>query len=103
MLAHHQRVLRLQDEGKSGEEIVAAFVLENGVSILMAPPKRGFNLAGYFVPGVLILIASAVLVLVLRRWTRAGALVPAAAGGTPIAASPEELEQLNRALRQEPD
>lgn len=100
--AMHQRVLRLQGEGKSSQEIVAAFVLENGVSILMAPPKRGFNLAGYFVPGLLILIASAVLVLVLRRWTRAGTPVPAT-GGTEVAASPEELEQLSRALREEPD
>ena len=99
----HQRVLRLQDEGKSREEIVAAFVLENGVSILMAPPKRGFNLAGYFVPGVLILIAAAVLVLVLRRWTRAEPSCRPPPGCTPVAASPEELEQLNRALRQEPD
>lgn len=83
----------------SGQQIVDAFVRENGISILMAPPKRGFNLAGYFVPSIVILVAAAVLTVVIRRWTRR--TVPQAAGTAPsVAASPEELEQLNRELRQ---
>jgi len=57
--AMHQRVLALTDQGKSGPEIVDAFVRDNGVSILMAPPKHGFNLAGYFMPSILILVAAA--------------------------------------------
>ena len=100
--AMHQRVLALAAQGKSGPEIVDAFVQENGVSILMAPPKHGFNLAGYFMPAILILTAAAVLILVLRRWTRAA--VPATlAAANPVPASPDELEQLRRALRQDPD
>jgi cytochrome c-type biogenesis protein CcmH/NrfF len=100
--AMHQRVLALEAAGKSGPEIVDAFVQENGVSILMAPPKHGFNLAGYFMPAILILTAAVVLTLVLRRWTRAA--VPATlATATPVPASPDELERLRRALRQDPD
>jgi len=33
-----------------GQQIIDQFVREHGVAILMAPPKRGFNLVGYFVP-----------------------------------------------------
>src|SRR5438876_12276032 len=61
--AMHQRVLQLADRGQDAQEIIDQFVRENGVQILMAPPKRGFNLAGYFLPTVLILAAAAVLVL----------------------------------------
>ncbi len=97
--AMHQRVLGLAQQGQTGPEIIAQFVREKGLTILMAPPKRGFNLAGYFVPSLLILVAGTVLTLVLRRWTRAAA--PATGAATPVAgpvATPEELERLRRDL-----
>jgi len=40
---------RARRASKSAQQILDAFVQQNGVAILMAPPKRGFNLAGYFV------------------------------------------------------
>src|SRR5881628_1672397 len=95
--AMHREVLALAAQGKTGPEIIDAFVREHGVAILMAPPKRGFNLAGYFVPSLLILVAGAVLALVLRRWSRVAVVAPE----TPVpgvAASPEELERLRREL-----
>lgn len=97
--AMHRQVLALQDRGLTDEQVVQAFVDEHGESVLMAPPKKGFNLAAYFVPGILIVVASAVLFVVLRRWTRATAAVPAAAAaaGAPPA-SPEELARLQREL-----
>ena len=101
--AMHQRVLALEDAGKSGPEIIDAFVRENGLSILMAPPKKGFNLAGYFTPAVLILVAAALLTVVLRRWTRGAVPAPAGTNAPAVAASPEELERLNRELRQYTD
>ena len=99
----HQRVLALEDQGKTGQEIVDAFVRDNGVSILMAPPKHGFNLAGYFTPAILILVAAAVLTMVLRRWTRRTTPATPGVSAPAIAASPEELERLNRELRQYTD
>jgi cytochrome c-type biogenesis protein CcmH len=99
--AMHQQALALETAGKSGQEIVDAFVAENGVSILMAPPRHGFNLAGYFLPGALILAAAVVLVLVLRRWTRSAVPVQSTANSVP--ASPEELERLSRALHEDSD
>src|SRR5207244_13288401 len=83
--AMHQRVLALAQQGQSGRQILDQFVREHGVAILMAPPKRGFNLAGYFVPSLLMVAAGGVLALVLRRWTRpaepARAPAPPARGG----------------------
>ncbi|PYP20112.1 MAG: hypothetical protein DMD53_11935 [Gemmatimonadetes bacterium] len=97
--AMHQRVLQLADRGQDAQEIIDQFVRENGVQILMAPPKRGFNLAGYFLPTVLILVAAAVLVMALRRWARAAAARPAApAAPAALDATAAELERLRREL-----
>src|SRR2546425_3191536 len=101
--AMHRRVVALAGQGKTAQEILAAFVKQNGVSILMAPPKRGFNLAGYFVPSLVILIAGAILTLALRRWSRAAGLPPSPASSrvsSAVTASPEELERLRRELDQ---
>ncbi|HYL54142.1 MAG TPA: cytochrome c-type biogenesis protein CcmH [Gemmatimonadales bacterium] len=95
--AMHAHVVALARQGKTGQQILDQFVRENGVAILMAPPKRGFNLAGYFVPSLVIVVAGAILTLVLRRWARA---VPAPVAPRPsaVAASPEELERLRHEL-----
>ena len=99
--AMHRRVLAMVSQGMTGQQIVDAFVQENGVTVLMAPPKRGFNLAGYFTPGIVIVLAGVLLVLALRRWSRPSAVAaPAPAGAGPADASPEELERLERELRQ---
>ncbi len=94
----HRQVVTLAAQGKTGPQIVDQFVRENGVAILMAPPKRGFNLAGYFVPSLLIVAAGAVLTLVLRRWTRAAPAPAVAPPVASVAATPEELEHLRREL-----
>lgn len=96
--AMHRQVVTLATQGKTGPQIIDQFVRENGVAILMAPPKRGFNLAGYFVPSLLIVAAGAVLALVLRRWTRAASALEAPRLAPSVAATPEELEQLRREL-----
>jgi cytochrome c-type biogenesis protein CcmH/NrfF len=96
----HAHVIALTKAGMSGEAIVAQFVAENGLEILMAPPKRGFNLAGYFVPGALILAVGAALVVVMRRWVRRASQTPAVATEAPLpGASPAELERLRDALQ----
>jgi len=97
--AMHRRVLQLADGGKTAQEIIDQFVGENGVQILMAPPRRGFNLAGYFLPTALILAAAAVLVLALRRWARVAAASRAApASAAALDATAAELERLRREL-----
>ena len=96
--AMHQHVVGLAERGMTGQHIIDQFVREHGVAILMAPPKRGFNLAGYFVPSVLIVVAGLVLTLVLRRWARTAA--PDRVPDRPLApaGTSEELERLRGEL-----
>ena len=101
----HRQVVTLAEEGKTAQEILDAFIVQYGQQVLMAPPKRGFNLAGYFVPSLVVLVAAAFLIRALQRWTRAAAV--AAAATTPAApgsldASPAELERLRRELERLP-
>jgi cytochrome c-type biogenesis protein CcmH len=100
--AMHAEVVSLYESGLSGQEIVDDFVRRHGVVILMAPPKRGFNLAGYFVPTAAILAAGAVLMVVLRRWTRGATLAADGAAVEPVdpaaSASPQELDRLRQEL-----
>jgi cytochrome c-type biogenesis protein CcmH len=98
----HKQVMAMAQQGKNEQEIIDAFVSEYGQQVLMAPPKRGFNLAGYFVPSLAILVAGGFLVRVLRRWTRESeAATTIAAVDTPDA-SPDELERLRRELAKLP-
>lgn len=96
--AMHREVVALAKAGRTGPQIIDQFVRENGVAILMAPPKRGFNWAGYLVPSVVIVAAAAVLTVVLRRWARAAPAAAAPRPVTGVAATPEELERLNHEL-----
>ncbi len=97
--ALHKDVLALAAEGKSGPQILDAFVAKYGQQALMAPPKHGFNLAGYFVPSLAIIVAGVFLVRTLRRWTR-DAEARAAASDIPAipGASAAELERLQDEL-----
>jgi len=95
----HRQVVALAAAGMSGDAIVADYVREHGVAMLMAPPARGFNLTAYFLPGVAILSVGIALVFAILRRTRRRqpvAASPATADGT--AATAGELEQLRHEL-----
>jgi cytochrome c-type biogenesis protein CcmH len=96
----HREVLALRDSGKTAQQILDTFVAEYGEKALMAPKPEGFNLAGYLLPGTLIVAAGAGLALFVarRKGSVAGAKSGLDAGGRPVAASPEELERLEREL-----
>ncbi|MGE5803354.1 MAG: cytochrome c-type biogenesis protein CcmH [Gemmatimonadota bacterium] len=101
--ALHKEVVTLAGQGKSDQQIIDAFVAQYGEAVLMAPPRRGFNLAGYFVPSLAIIVAAAFLVRVLRRWTRETQFAHAttderAPAATPPDASPAELQRLRDEL-----
>jgi cytochrome c-type biogenesis protein CcmH len=92
----HREVLALRNQGLSAQQVLDAFVAKYGEKALMAPKPRGFNLAGYLVPGVAITAAGTMLAwLVGRRRMVAAAGAPAA---PEVQASAEELERLRRAL-----
>ena len=94
----HREVLALRNQGMSAQQVIDAFVEKYGEKALMAPKPKGFNLAGYLVPGAAIATAGAALVLVISR-RRMGMAASTAADAVPRAeASPEELARLKRAL-----
>jgi cytochrome c-type biogenesis protein CcmH len=95
----HRKVVALAAAGLSGDAIVADYVREHGVEMLMAPPARGFNLTAYFLPGVAILGVGIALAFAIMRWARRRQPVVASvvtADGT--AATAGELEQLRHEL-----
>jgi cytochrome c-type biogenesis protein CcmH len=58
-------------EGRSDEEIRAYFVDRYGTWVLLTPPKRGFNLAAYAIPAIVVSLGALGLVFAARRWRRA--------------------------------
>ena len=75
--ALHREVIRLTEANMSAQEILDAFVLKYGEEVLMAPPKSGFGLAAYVVPGTLITVVGGALLWVLSRRTRIASVVRA--------------------------
>ncbi len=95
----HREVLALRNEGLTAQQVIDAFVKEYGEKALMAPKPRGFNLAGYLVPGAAIATAGAALVLLIsRRRTTVAAPTGGVVSPPPVEASPDELARLQRAL-----
>jgi cytochrome c-type biogenesis protein CcmH len=75
--------------GRTPEQVKAYFVSKYGEWILLEPEPRGFNLAVYLLPLVM-LVAGAILIFFLaRKWSRSG---------TATAKVPEE-EELEPELR----
>ncbi len=96
--AMHREVVAMVEQGRTGEEILEAFIAKHGEVVLMAPKKEGFNLAAYFVPGAAIAVGGAALVAML--WRRSGKVAEAAAtGGGPVPGmSPQEAAKLEDEL-----
>ncbi|MEP7326813.1 MAG: cytochrome c-type biogenesis protein CcmH [Gemmatimonadota bacterium] len=105
----HREVVGFYEAGLNPEQIVQRFVDEYGEQALMAPRPEGFNLAGYLVPGAVILVAASLLGAYLvrrRKVSLAEGTSGLAAVPVPSAASqatPEELERLHRALTKDED
>jgi len=97
----HRQVVALAERGQTAQQIIDEFIAKYGQQVLMAPPKRGFNLVGYLLPSGVVLVAGGLLLLTLFRWTRAAAAAPAAQGRNSDA-SPAELERLRRELERFP-
>lgn len=81
--------------GDSDDLILQSFVQEYGPTVLIEPPKSGFNWLAWIMPVAFPLVALFLVWQVVRRWHRRAALAPAS--GPPL---PAEL--LERA-RQEAD
>lgn len=67
------RVRERLAQGADAAAILAEFVAERGEEVLMAPPKEGFNWAGYLAPFVALGVGGVAVVVLLRRWSRGAA------------------------------
>jgi len=95
---------RLAD-GASVEEVLASFVAQHGEKILSAPTKEGFNLLAWIMPFAVLLVATAALIVVIRRWETVGSAAMAENRAKPAAdlsdAQRLTLERVEREMREE--
>ncbi len=97
--AMHRDIMSLVQGGYNAQEILDAFVNVYGDQALMAPPREGFNIVGYVLPGIAIGVGAIVLAVVMRRWKRENVIVAATPGAPDIGASPDEMRRLDAAVR----
>jgi len=67
--ALHRQVVSLVEQGKTAQEVIDEFVAQYGELVLMAPRKKGFNIVGYVLPGMAIVIVGAAMLWILARRT----------------------------------
>jgi cytochrome c-type biogenesis protein CcmH len=82
----NQRIAR----GESDDAILKDFVGEYGPTVLVEPPKSGFNLTAWVMPVVVPLVAFFAVWEVLRQWRRRAAQSPA----RPPTVSPDTLARV---------
>jgi cytochrome c-type biogenesis protein CcmH len=92
--AMHREVVALVEQGKTAQEILQAFVAQYGERALMAPAPKGFNWAGYLLPGTAIVLTGSVLSWTLMRRHRVASATPAPAPAPVDVLSPDERARL---------
>ena len=88
-------------EGLDKDQIKDALVAEYGSEVLATPDTSGFDLAAWVVPGLIVIVAGAALVVSLRRWRNRGdGAGPGSESKTPPAAGndPGDEERLTADL-----
>jgi cytochrome c-type biogenesis protein CcmH len=97
--AMHRDIMSLVAGGYGAEEILKAFTNVYGDRALMAPPKVGFNILGYILPSIAVVVGGVVLAVMIKRWNRDAAR-PATAGAPPaVDATADEMARLEAAIR----
>jgi cytochrome c-type biogenesis protein CcmH/NrfF len=85
--------------GKTKEEIKDDLVAQYGTEVLAEPPKSGFDLTAWLVPGLAILVAAIAIAVALLLWRRTGRSRQAEAEAEPDEAlDPAERERLDTDL-----
>ena len=82
-----QFIVALIAQGDTMAQIKAKLVAQYGDTVLALPPDRGFNVAVYVIPIVVVVVALAMVALLLPRWRRNRRDGPAATTGAPPSAA----------------
>jgi cytochrome c-type biogenesis protein CcmH len=101
--AMHRDIISLVEGGYSAQEIIDAFVQTYGERALMAPTREGFNLTAYWMPFAALGAGAVALFAFLRRMQRRSVAAPVVVRSAPanVAATNDELAQLERAIRED--
>lgn len=83
-------------DGESDDTILKSFVQEYGPTVLIEPPKSGFNLTAWIMPVLVPLVALFVVWEAARKWRHRGAAAPVAAPE----AGPVSADLLERVQRE---
>jgi cytochrome c-type biogenesis protein CcmH len=97
--AMHNDVMTLVEGGHNATQILTAFQSVYGEQILMAPVKKGFNLVGYALPSVALVVGGVIVAGLIRKWGSHERQMLAAPTGPAINATDEEMAALNAAVR----
>ena len=99
--AMHKDVMGLVAGGYSADEIIQAFQGVYGDRVLMAPPRVGFNWAGYVTPFVAVGAGAVVVAALISRWGRR----PGTAREEPVVVAvqgtADEMRRLDDAIRRD--
>lgn len=77
--SERRKVAAALAEGKTPDELIAAYIVQHGPQVRIVPEKAGLNLVGWAVPFAASLLGLIALVFVLRGWQRHAEAAPAAA------------------------
>ncbi len=83
-------------DGKDETAILQDISIRYGVQALTAPPAKGFNLAIWILPGVGLLAGLGIAVVIVRRWRRKPATLPAP---TPASLDPKVLTAVEEEMK----
>jgi cytochrome c-type biogenesis protein CcmH len=101
--AMHRLVMARLDSSMTAEQVIAAFQRQYGESIMMQPPRHGFNWTAYVMPFVALGVGIWLVAWLMRRWIRSAPKTPIESEGAApppatVEAQDEELERLKREL-----
>ncbi len=68
-----EKIKEMLNAGSSYQEVIDYFVDKHGEVALSAPTKKGFNLVGYVMPFLAIVVAGSGIVTIASRWVGKGA------------------------------
>jgi len=77
-----QKIGAMQKTGSSDQAIIDSFVKESGLAALAAPPAEGFNLLGWIMPFVALLLGLGMIVIYFSRLRKPA--VPAQPAPAPV-------------------
>lgn len=80
------------DKGLTDDQVIDAMIKEYGTAAYVEPPKSGFGLVAWLMPGVYLLAGAALVIVVMRSW-RKRAEVSEAVAARQKSISPETLER----------